>query len=218
MKSILKALLGMPKSIYFNFRYLPFKQACRLPVLLTCGTKLKISTSGKVVINAPIKSGMIHIGFHECAECNHNDDTILYVGPSGSIIFNGAAFIGNGSKIIVRGLLELGNHFAISASSVISCYKHISFGRDIQLSWDCLVMDSDSHSIFNEEGCVINSNKEITFSDNIWIGCRTTILKGALIPDNCVIGANSLVSGSKFEPSTIIAGSPAKSIKKIGGF
>ena len=38
---------------------------------------------------------MIHIGFHECAECNHSDDTILYVGPSGSLIFNGTAFIGN---------------------------------------------------------------------------------------------------------------------------
>lgn len=120
--------------------------------------------------------------------------------------------------MIVRGLLELGDHFAISASSVISFYKHISFGRDIQFSWDCLVMDSDTHYIFNEKGCVINKNKEIVFGDNIWIGYRTTVLKGSLIPNNCVIGANSLVCGSKFEPSTIVADSPATSIKKISGF
>lgn len=44
------------------------------------------------------------------------------------------------------------------------------------------------------------------------------ILKGAHVPNNCVIGARSVVAGSKFDDHTIIVGNPAKSVKKIGGF
>ena len=76
-------------------------------------------------------------------------------------------------------------------------------------------MDSDNHKIFDENGNIINKPREIVFGDKVWIGCRTTILKGSVIPSNCVIGACSLVSGKKFENDSIIVGNPAKSIKKI---
>ena len=78
-------------------------------------------------------------------------------------------------------------------------------------------MDSDSHRIY-DNGSQINADKEIVFGDKIWIGGRSTVLKGAVIPDGCVIGATSCVTGNKFEPYTIIAGTPAKSIKKISSW
>ena len=50
-------------SIYFNFKYLPFKQAVKLPILLYKPHFLKLK--GKVVIDAPkINTGMIRLGFH----------------------------------------------------------------------------------------------------------------------------------------------------------
>ncbi len=135
-------------------------------------------------------------------------------------MFDGEAHIGQGSKIIVNkgGVLELGDNFAISASSTISCHKHIKFGRDIQFSWDCLVMDSDTHSILDEQGNRINPDKEIVFADKVWIGNGCMILKDAHVPNDCVIGARSVVAGSKFENHSIIVGNPAKSVKKIGEF
>lgn len=161
---------------------------------------------------------MIRIGFHECNECNPTDKTVLRI--DGKLVLEGEAHIGNGSKIIVYkgGLLELGNNFAISASSVISCRKHIKFGKNIQFSWDCLVMDSDTHSIFDEQGNRMNPDKEIVFDDQVWIGNGCMILKGTHIPDNCVIGARSVVAGKKFEDHSIIVGNPARSVKRIGGF
>lgn len=76
-------------------------------------------------------------------------------------------------------------------------------------------MDSDTHNIYGENGDIINEPREIIFGDKIWIGCRATILKGSVIPNNCVIGACSLVSGKHFKQNSIIAGNPAKSIKTI---
>lgn len=72
-----------------------------------------------------IKPFMIRIGFHECNECNPSDKTVLRI--DGKLVFEGEAHIGKGSKLIAyKGtLLELGNNFAISTSSVISCRKHI---------------------------------------------------------------------------------------------
>lgn len=97
-------------------------------------------------------------------------------------------------------------------------YKHIKFDKDMQFFWDCLVMDSDTHIIMDEQGNCINPNKEIVFDDKVWIGNGCMILKGAHVPINCVIGARSVVVDCKFDDHTIIVGNPAKSVKRIGGF
>lgn len=161
---------------------------------------------------------MIRIGFHECSECNSTDTTLLQI--RGKLVFDGEAHIGGGSKIIVHkdAILELGDNFAISSSSTISCYKHIKFGKDIQFSWDCLVMDSDTHAIIDENGKRMNPDKDIVFGDKVWIGNRCMILKGATVPDVCVIGAKSVVSGSNYVGHSVIVGNPAKSVKRIGDF
>lgn len=168
----------------------------------------------------PVSLASIRIGFHQVKACNLRDETRIEVKKGGVLFFEGSAHIGNGSKLFIGAdaILTLGENFAISASSTILCYKSIRFGRDIQFSWDCLVMDSDTHTIYDKDGKVMNEPREIIVGNKVWICARTMILKGTVIPDNCVIGACSLVSGKKFTANTIIAGSPAKSIKEIGGF
>lgn len=159
---------------------------------------------------------MIHFGFHE-VPIIENEVSLLDI--RGELVFDGTAFIGKGSRIVVEegAKVEIGNHFAISAASFIYCYKHIKFGDDIQLSWNDLIMDSDSHPIYGENGNRINENQEIVIGNKIWVGCDSKILKGAFIPDNCVVGANSLVTSRKLMANTLVVGSPAKSIKNISG-
>lgn len=214
--NLLTLVLSIPKTVYFNFRFLPLAQAVKLPIWIKYNTKIFIE--GKIILNIPLSPfpAMIRIGFHEVSICNPKDSNVLDI--HGKLIFNGTAHIGNGTKIHVsKGAeLVLGDNFAVSASSQINCYKKIVFGKDIQFSWDCLTMDSDTHNIYNKQDDLINEPRSIVFGNKIWIGCRTTILKGSVIPDNCIIGACSLVSGKCFDNNTIIAGNPAKSIKKIG--
>ena len=56
--------------------------------------------------------------------------------------------------------------------------------------------------------------KPITIGKNCFIGCNSIILKGTVLGDGCVVGAGAVVCG-KFEPNTVIAGNPAKVIKRI---
>ena len=49
--------------------------------------------------------------------------------------------------------------------------------------------------------------------NDVWIGQNVTILPGVHIGDGAIIGANSVV-GSDVEPYTIVAGNPAKVIRK----
>ena len=214
--NLLKILFAIPKTIYVNFRLLSIKDAFKLPIWVTWHTK--IEGYGGAILKGKIRPFMIRIGFHECDECNSKDQTLLKI--QGQLVFDGEAHIGCGSKVIVNegAVLELGDNFAISASSTISCHKHIKFGRDIQFSWDCLVMDSDTHAILDEQGNRMNEDKEIVFDDKVWIGNGCMVLKGTRIPNTCVIGARSVVSGCKFDDHSIIVGNPAKSVKQIGGF
>ena len=50
-------------------------------------------------------------------------------------------------------------------------------------------------------------------SNDVWIGQNATILPGVHIGDGAIIGANSVV-GSDVDPYTIVAGNPAKPIRK----
>ena len=214
MKKVFMILLSIPKILFFNFRYLPISQAYKLPVIISYNTN--VSVDGRIRLKSDVTFGMIVIGFHRVLECNVNDRTVIRIEKEGVMDFCGLAHIGRGSKLFVAkdSHLSLGDNFSISASSAISCYHHIEFGKDIQFSWNCLVMDSDTHVILDKQGIEINKPKPIVFGDKIWIGCNSTILKGSRIPSNCVIGANSVVTHNVPSFSFPI-GSPAKLIKAL---
>lgn len=216
---LLKIVMSFPKTVWFNFRYLPISASVKLPIWIHYSCKYNVWRGGLKLPNK-CQPAMIRIGFHTVPICDDKDMTKVIVEKGGVIEFQGGAHIGNGSKFYVaeKGHLVLGENFAISASSAINCYYRIIMGKDIQFSWNCLVMDSDTHCIYDDLDDVINEDRSIELGDKIWIGCNSMILKGSAIPSNCVIGANSLVSGKKFEKSSIIVGNPAKSIKKIGGW
>ena len=59
-------------------------------------------------------------------------------------------------------------------------------------------------------------SREIKIGKNCFIGCNSIILKGTVLGDGCVVGAGAVVCG-KFEDNCVIAGNPARVIKRLEG-
>lgn len=204
-------ILALPKTILFNLRYLPFKQAIRLPVFISHRVYL-MDLSGAVKIS-DTRTGTIKIGFGQVGIFDqHRSRTIWQV--SGTVEFKGRASIGHGSKLSVSGNLSLGKNFCISAESTIIVKKSISIGDDVLISWDALIMDTDFHNIYNAAGEQTNPSMSIKIGNKVWVGCRTLILKGVHIADGSVLAAASTIVKSIETPNAIIGGNPAKVLKQ----
>ena len=201
-------------TIYLNFKYFSVKEATKFPILVSSKVYLK-AAAGQITIDAPIKAGMIKIGFGDVGIFDHKRSRSIWE-LNGSIVFKGKCSIGHGSKISVgkEGKLVLGDNFTISAESSIVAFSKIEFGSNCLLSWDVLVMDTDFHKIKDDTNAVINHPKPILIGDNVWIGCRSLILKGTEIPIGCIIGANSVVSKKLESSRSVYAGNPCKVVKE----
>lgn len=90
----------------------------------------------------------------------------------------------------------------------------IEIGTDCMLSGNIVIRTTDGHAIINSKGKRINPPKNIKIDNHVWVGMNSMILKGTHIAKGCIVGANSVVSHLFSNPYTIIAGNPAKKIRK----
>ncbi len=209
--------LNLIKTIYFNLRMLPFKQALKMPLFIAYHTKF-ISLKGRITIKADIKPGMIRFGFGTVGVIDKKYTRTL-IEINGIIEFDKKANFGYGSKISIgeNGILKVGNNFVISANSTIICFNSITIGEDVLFSWEILVMDTDFHQTLNtiQNKVNLNISKPITIGKNSWVGLRCLILKGTCIPANTIVGAGSLLNKNyEIEENTLLAGNPAVPKKK----
>lgn len=202
------------KTIYFNFKYFPFHQAIHFPVILSRNVYLK-SMNGTICFECPIRYKIVSIGFGDVGIFDEKMSRCIWQ-VSGTVVFKGRTLIGHGSKISVgeTGTLIIGENFKITAETAIVVHDKIEFGKNCLLSWDILIMDTDFHSIIDQTGNKGSKSKSIIIGNHVWIGSRTTILKGTEIADNCIIGANSVLNKKNEMPNAIYAGSPAKLVKQ----
>ena len=106
------------------------------------------------------------------------------------------------------------NNSNIGRFVTISCASKITIGKKCLISYNVTILDHDHNfkelDIFTSG---ITKGAQIVIDDGCFIGAHSFILKGVHLGKNCVVGANSVVTKS-FEDNSIIAGNPAKFIKK----
>lgn len=90
----------------------------------------------------------------------------------------------------------------------------IEIGKECLISSEVDVRTGDSHSLLNEYGRRDNWSQNVQIKDHVWIGTRAMVLKGTIVEKDCVVGAGAVLVKSCLEKGCVIAGNPAKIVKK----
>ena len=117
---------------------------------------------------------------------------------------------------LVNGVVFIDSDLLTNDECLIEC----SDGTDVHIGKDCIFSDfvelrtSDGHTILNDKNKKINVNKSVYIGNHVWLGKNVMVLKGGKVSDSSIVGARSLVTKPFDETGVIIAGAPAKIIKK----
>lgn len=148
--------------------------------------------------------------------CIIENTNICISGDNSKIIFKKGVVIRKG-KFLIEGndaSIFIDENTTIREASLLAVENHsqITIGKDCMFSYEILLRTSDSHSILNKVGERVNFARNIVIGNHVWIAERVTILKGASVGDNSVIGYGSVVTHN-FQNNSLIVGIPAKVIK-----
>lgn len=184
--------------------YIFWRGGAKIPVLVSRNFKLACLEGSVTVEN--MKPVSVMLGYHDIALFDRQRERGKWTN-TGKVVFKGYDRIGHGCKIVVgdNGTLVFDENVSISAETEICCQEFIKFGKHNVISWDCIFMDTDLHKIYDAHSNKrMNKNEEIILEDDVWIGCRCTILKGAHISKGCIVGAGSRLSSNVGEANAVI--------------
>ena len=127
-----------------------------------------------------------------------------------------------------NGKIRIGKNAWIGAKTVIGSVEEIVIGDYAIISTEVHIYDNNNHPIspkqrqqMSESGFHSDlwkwhhsASKKVQIGDRVWIGERSTILKGVTIGNDAIVAAGSVVTHD-VPSSTIVAGNPARVVKHI---
>lgn len=182
------------------------------------GNTFDLSNTNKLIGNCQItiregNHNHIQVGEHS----KFNQFSIAIQGNDNQVI------LGNQVKLSGK-LLIVGNNLKITIgenTTAIGLYvlardRSVHIGKDCMISRNVEIRASDVHKIFTlDNNHQVNLPiQDIVIGDHIWIAANVTISKNVQLAPDCIIGAGSFVNSSCNEPHCILAGSPAKIVKR----
>lgn len=129
---------------------------------------------------------------------------------------SGGGRIGRGSAISRRSRIDypwkvtIGTGSFIGDESWLYAMAPIEIGNDVCISEKVFIL-TGTHDVMSPSFDLIT--KPITIEDKVWIATGVIVLPGVTIGEGAVVGAGAVVT-KDVEPWTIVAGNPARFIKK----
>lgn len=162
----------------------------------------------RLELNARLKVGLDGTGFSD-----RSDKTLLHL--RGTLAIDGAFAIGRGCRFDIGP----GARARFGGGYVNPCTRFVimhglEVGEGCAISWECQFIDEDFHRIDYPGRPPGGSGSPIRVGRHVWVGAGVKVLKGAVIPDGCVVAAGTVVSGVFDEPNCLLAGTPARVVKR----
>ncbi len=110
--------------------------------------------------------------------------------------------------------VSLGDNSGIGINCEIA--PHVTIGNDVMMGPECMIYTSNHGMermdipMWKQKSTPV---EPVVIGNDVWLGARVIILPGVHIGDGSVIGAGSVVT-KNVEPYSVVAGNPAKLIRK----
>ena len=181
----------------------------RNSVLVFVGKRSRIRMKKKITLGKGVNIG--------------NDVVIDALSKKGVKIGNNVR-IGDYTRILCTGSLkkigvgfEIGDNCGIGENCFFGSAGGINIGNDVIMGQN-IRFHSENHN-YSDLNIPIRmqgvTNKGIKIGNDCWIGAGAVFLDGAELGDGCIVAANAVVT-KKFPANSVIAGIPARVVKKRG--
>lgn len=116
-------------------------------------------------------------------------------------------------------ILNTHGHFFIGPRShlgaycyVNACYGEVRIGADVAIGPGTKIFSYSNHFEMGKKVTEVRITKNVRIGNNVLIGANCAVLPGAVIPDNVVIGAGSVIKG-ELSSNGIYGGVPCRLLK-----
>ena len=202
--SIIEILLSILKSFFVCLKLFGLKKALKLPIFLKYNTKV-LALNGSVTLTG---NKRLVIGFGKISEIDNSRERSI-IKFNGNITIDTPCILGPGSKIISEknSKLVIGAHFNNTAKVTISNRGNIIIGRDCLLSWNTWICDTDFHHIIDMNlQTESHPNGTTKIGNHVWICSNSAVIKGAEIPNGCIVATGAIVNKAFIEENCLLAG------------
>jgi serine acetyltransferase len=200
--------LSVWQFLYYNFLCKNVIRDRKCYVLPVRGTRIELHRTAKIILHANL---CLNVNKYprSRAEC------YLRLRKGAEMTVNGRVSLFYNATIEVHdgGVFSMGQT-SVNSGAVIICAHKTTIGDGCLIARHAMISDSDHHRTFDDEGNITNYPKEVIIGDNVWLGIKSTVMRGSRIKSGSVVGANSLVMG-KIKEHTLMMNEPAREFSKI---
>lgn len=153
---------------------------------------------------------------------HYGDRSAIKVGEN-SVVFGELLTFGFGGNI------NIGKDCFVGQNSKVRSAEKITIGNEVLISHNVNIIDTNSHELDHLKRAdgykrmLLKGHSKlkgevltcpVIIEDNVWINVNSVILKGVTIGKGAIIAAGSVVT-KNVAPFTMVAGNPAKFVKKL---
>jgi len=132
-----------------------------------------------------------------------------FYAESGSALGHGCHIANRNGRISLGAKSHLGTYCHVNAVE-----GNVTIGDDVAIGPGTCIISYSNHYTPGKDICTSKITDDVLIKDHVFIGANVTVLPGAVIESNVVIGAGSIVKG-RLESFGLYAGAPCRRLREF---